>query len=242
MWGGGGGGVGIDYLDRPSLICVASRPLSGSARRTARPSRAGSPKAARAGSAAKPGLGPVARTENYVDGRLNDTQVTAPWSCEWDTRHFVNGGHLLTVKAYDAANNLFGEDTIRVTVNNPNPPPVNNPPPPTVESPSGVWRPPRVAPPNGSQPGATPKPRFTGLMARRAVKRALARRYGKAFRLRKGYTTTCLKTNPSRWSCTARWRYGEFIYKGKIKLRLRSDGRIASRVVLRKTFSKAPRH
>ena len=49
--------------------------------------------------------GPVARTENYVDGTLNDTQVYSPWSCEWDTRNYVNGAHLLTVKAYDAARN-----------------------------------------------------------------------------------------------------------------------------------------
>ena len=38
--------------------------------------------------------GPVVRTENYVDGQLNDTQLFAPWACEWDTRNYVNGGHL----------------------------------------------------------------------------------------------------------------------------------------------------
>ena len=45
--------------------------------------------------------GPVSRTENYVDGKLNDTQVYAPWGCVWNTRNYVNGGHLLTVKAFD---------------------------------------------------------------------------------------------------------------------------------------------
>ena len=72
----------------------------------------------------------MARTENYVDGKLNDTQVFHPWGCVWDTRNYVNGGHLLTVKAYDAANNVIAADTVRVTVNNPNPPPVSTPPPP----------------------------------------------------------------------------------------------------------------
>ena len=72
--------------------------------------------------------------------------------------------------------------------------------------------------------------------ARKAIKRALARRYGKAFRERKGYTATCLKTSASSWRCAVRWRYGQFVYKGKIKLALRSDGRIASKFVLRKTI------
>ena len=105
-------------------------------------------------------------------------------------------------------------------------PAANNPPPPATGPSSGTET------PTGSQPA----PRFTGLKARRAVKRALARRYGKAFRKRKGYTVTCLKTSPSRWNCSVRWRYGQFVYEGKIKLTLRSDGRVASKLVLRKTI------
>ena len=176
--------------------------------------------------------GPVVRTENYVDGKLNDTQVYSPWGCVWDTRNYVNGGHLLQVKAYDAADNVIAADTVRVTVDNPNPPPVSNPPPPGIETSPGVVVP---SGSTGSQPNK-PAPRFTRQKARRAVKRALARHYGKAFRLRKGYTAACLKTSPSRWSCAVRWRYGQFSYKGKVKLTLRSDGRVASRFVLRKTF------
>jgi hypothetical protein len=234
MWlQGGGDGIGADWFDGSVFALQPAAVTSPSAEWIApRDGQTVSGRLTERGPGAQNCearvVGLVVRTENYVDGRLNDTQVTAPWSCEWDTRNYVNGGHLLTVKAYDAANNVIATDTIRVTVNNPNPPPVNNPPPPTVESPGTS--------PSDSKPKATPGPRFTALKARRAVKRALARRYGKAFRLRKGYTTTCLKTNPSSWSCTVRWRYGEYIYKGKIKLRLRSDGRIASRVVLRKTF------
>ena len=122
-----------------------------------------------------------------------------PWSCEWDTRNYVNGGHLLTVKAYDAANNVIAADTIRVTVNNPNPPPVNNPPPPTIEPSSGGG----PCTPSGSQP-ANPAPRFTGQKARRVVKQVLARRYGKAFRKRNGYVAICQKTSLSRWNCSVR--------------------------------------
>ena len=177
-------------------------------------------------------VGTVVRTENYVDGKLNDTQVFHPWGCVWDTRNYVNGGHLLTVKAYDAANNVIAADTVRVTVNNPNPPPVSNPPPPLIETSPGVVE------PSGSTGSQTAKrtSRFTRQKARRAIKRTLARRYGKAFRERKGYIATCVKTSPSSWSCAVRWRHGQLIYKGKVKLTLRSDGRIASRFLLRKTI------
>ncbi len=54
--------------------------------------------------------------------------------------------------------------------------------------------------------------------------------------MRRGYTVTFQKLNPSSWRCAVRWRYGQFDYKGKVKLTLRSDGRVASRIVLRKTF------
>ena len=50
-----------------------------------------------------------------------------------------------------------------------------------------------------------------------------------------GYVAKCQKRSPSRWNCSVRWRHGPFIYKGKIKLTMRSDGLIASRSVLRKT-------
>ena len=94
--------------------------------------------------------GPVVRTENYVDGKLNDTQAFAPWSCEWDTRNYVNGGHRLTVRAYDAANNMIATDTVRVTVDNPEPPPTDSPPPPAIETSPGVVVP---SGSTGTQPG-----------------------------------------------------------------------------------------
>ena len=74
----------------------------------------------------------------------------------------------------------------------------------------------------------------TSRQARGAVNSALARRYGRAFRARKGYSIYFLKLSPSSWRCTVRWRYGRFIYKGKVTVARRPDGRIASRTVVRK--------
>ena len=231
--GGGAGGVGIDYLNADVFALAPVTPAAPTAKwqnpkdgqtvsGTLSESSTGAHKCAVATT------GPVVRTENYVDGKLNDTQVYSPWGCEWDTRNYVNGGHLLTVKAYDAANNVIAADTIRVTVNNPNPPLVDTPPPPITES----------APTNTSsgQPG-TPALRFTRQKARAAVKKVLARRYGKAFRKRKGYVAVCAKASASRWNCKVRWHYGQVLYKGSIKLTLRSDGRVASRALLRKTIT-----
>ena len=101
------------------------------------------------------------------------------------------------------------------------------PPPPGTEPSPGVV-------PSG--PTGTPAPLFTRQKARRALKRALAHRYAKAFRKRKGYTATCLKTSPSRWNCSVRWRYGQLIYEGKVKLTRRANGRVASQFLLRKTI------
>ena len=168
----------------------------------------------------------------YVDGKLNDTQVFRPWGCVWDTRNYVNGGHLLTVKAYDAANNVIAADTDQGDGEQPQPAAGQQSPTAVdrdLSGRSGAVRVHRLA---AGQACA----RFTRQKARRAIKRTLARRYGKAFRERKGYIATCVKTSPSSWSCAVRWRHGQLVYKGKVKLTLRSDGRIASRFLLRKTI------
>ena len=233
MSGGGAGGVGIDYLNADVFALTPVTPAAPTAKwqspkdgqtvsGTLSESSVGAQKCAVAT------VGPVVRTENYVDGKLNDTQVYSPWGCEWNTRNYVNGGHLLTVKAYDAANNVIAADTIRVTVNNPNPPLVDTPPPPTTESAPTTT-------PSG-QPGK-PAVRFTRQKARAAVKKVLARRYGKAFRKRNGYVAVCAKASASRWNCKVRWHYGQVLYKGSIKLTMRSDGRVASRALLRKTIT-----
>ena len=232
----GGSGWGTDYVDRETLELKPAVVTAQSAKwLSPKDGQTVSGKLTERGVGAQncevKVSGPVARTENYVDGTLNDTQVYSPWSCEWDTRNYVNGAHLPTVKAYNAAHNVIATDTIRVTVNNPKPPPVNNPPPPAIETSPAV-----VTPSPSGSTGPQPAPRFTRQKARKSVKTALALRYGNAFRQRKGYVAKCQKMSASRWSCPVRWRYGPFIYKGKIKLTLRSDGRVASQFVLRKTL------
>ncbi len=90
-------------------------------------------------------------------------------------------------------------------------------------------------PPNtssGSQPGV---PRFTSTKARRALKKALAHRYGKAFSAREDYSAECVKKSSSRWSCAVQWDYGQFAYKGKVRLTMRADGRVVTRLSLRRT-------
>ena len=108
------------------------------------------------------------------------------------------------------------------------PPPVSTPP--ATEPAPGTTVPPNTS--SGSQPGA---PRFTGTKARRAVKKALADRYGKAFSAREDYSAACVKKSSSRWSCAVEWDYGQFVYKGKVKLTKHSDGRIVTRFSLRRT-------
>jgi hypothetical protein len=96
-----------------------------------------------------------------------------------------------------------------------------------------------VLPPSPSSPPSTgPQRRLTGYQARRATKQVLARRNGRAFRRGRGYTAACVDISLTRWTCNVRWRYGRFLYKGKVALRLRSDGRIATRIVLRRTTAK----
>ena len=235
---GGTGGVGVDSLESDVLDLKRAVPAAPSAQwLSPKEGQTVSGKLTEGGAGAQKCqadvTGPVVRTENYVDGRLNDTQVNAPWGCEWDTRNYVNGGHQLTVKAYDVAGNVIAADTVNVVVNNPNPPVVNSPPAPTTEPGPVVVV---VVPSGDPTPTSTPAPRFTGRMARGAAKKALARRYGRAFRLRRDYTANCEKISATRWSCAVRWRYGSFVYKGKINLALRHDGRIATRIVLRRTI------
>ncbi|MDP9401298.1 MAG: Ig-like domain-containing protein [Actinomycetota bacterium] len=65
----------------------------------------------------------IQRTENYVDGVLNDVQVNPPWECEIDTRRLADGPHTLRVRAFDRAGNV-AEATAFITVRNQSAPPV----------------------------------------------------------------------------------------------------------------------
>jgi len=54
----------------------------------------------------------------YLDGNLINTEMTAPYTCDWDTTTAANGSsHILKATAYDSANNNTSV-TITVTVNN----------------------------------------------------------------------------------------------------------------------------
>ncbi len=57
----------------------------------------------------------VTRVELYIDGVLNSTDTTAPYSFTWDTSGVAAGTHALQARAYDAAGNIASA-TIDVNV------------------------------------------------------------------------------------------------------------------------------
>jgi len=59
----------------------------------------------------------VTKIELDVDGAVVTTTTTSPFSFSWNTASKANGSHTLTVKAYDAANNV-GSASVTVTINN----------------------------------------------------------------------------------------------------------------------------
>jgi hypothetical protein len=61
----------------------------------------------------------VTKVEFYLDGALQSTDTTSPYSWSWDTTGSANGSHSLTAKAYDAALNSATSAAVGVTVNNP---------------------------------------------------------------------------------------------------------------------------
>src|SRR5205823_1679741 len=64
----------------------------------------------------------VTQVELYLDGVLQSTDTTSPYSWSWNTTAAVNGAHLLTSKAYDAAGNAGISAAVSVTVSNVAPP------------------------------------------------------------------------------------------------------------------------
>jgi hypothetical protein len=190
----------------------------------------------------------TAKVENYVDGRLNDVQVYFPWSCEWDTTKFTNGEYNLNTVAYDVDGRQLGKDTIAVRVSNPNPPASDNPPPPATEptlhpatSPGGT------NPPGSSSPGPVDQGGVLGSVtqgvgsvtrgvgfgaAKRATRRVLTGMYGKRFTKRKRYRITC-RGDLSTKTCRVQWHYKRKLYKGKVKITRRRDGRLATKASIR---------
>lgn len=60
----------------------------------------------------------VTKVEFYLDGALQSTDTTSPYSWSWNTTTATNASHSLSTKAYDAAGNVGTSATVTVTVNN----------------------------------------------------------------------------------------------------------------------------
>ena len=60
----------------------------------------------------------VTKVEFYLDGALQSTDTTSPYSWSWNTTTATNGSHSLTSKAYDAALNVGTSTAVNVTVSN----------------------------------------------------------------------------------------------------------------------------
>jgi hypothetical protein len=60
----------------------------------------------------------VTKVEFYLDGALQSTDTTSPYSWSWNTATAANGSHSLQSKAYDAAGNVGSSTSVSVTVSN----------------------------------------------------------------------------------------------------------------------------
>ncbi|HEX6094917.1 MAG TPA: Ig-like domain-containing protein [Thermoanaerobaculia bacterium] len=60
----------------------------------------------------------VTKVEFFLDGALQSTDTSSPYAWSWNTAAASNGAHLLTAKAFDAANNSTTSAAIGVTVSN----------------------------------------------------------------------------------------------------------------------------
>jgi hypothetical protein len=60
----------------------------------------------------------VTKVEFYLDGVLQSTDTTSPYSWSWNTTTASNASHTLTTKAYDAAGNIGTSAGVAVTVSN----------------------------------------------------------------------------------------------------------------------------
>lgn len=74
----------------------------------------------------------VTKVEFYVNGVLQATDTTSPYSFSWNSATLANGSYTLTAKAYDAAGNAGQSSAVQVTVNNDKTAPVTS-----ITSPAG---------------------------------------------------------------------------------------------------------
>ncbi len=79
----------------------------------------------------------VTKVDFLVDGSLNFSDSSDPYTTGLDTTGLSNGSHTVTAKAYDAAgNNASTSVAVNVANSTVTPPPPPPPPPPPVETPS----------------------------------------------------------------------------------------------------------
>jgi chitodextrinase len=62
----------------------------------------------------------VTKVEWFLDGTLQTSDTTSPYSFNWNTAAATNGSHQLTTKAYDSAGNIGSSAAVTVTVFNDN--------------------------------------------------------------------------------------------------------------------------
>ena len=60
----------------------------------------------------------VTRVEFFLDGALQSTDLSSPYAWSWDTTSASNGAHVLTSRAWDAANNSTTSAGLSVDVSN----------------------------------------------------------------------------------------------------------------------------
>jgi hypothetical protein len=65
----------------------------------------------------------VTQVQFYLDGSLQTTDASSPYTWSWNTTSASNGTHTLSAKAYDAAGNVGVSSNVSVTVQNPITPP-----------------------------------------------------------------------------------------------------------------------
>ena len=162
----------------------------------------------------------IARTENYVDGKFNDQQVFAPWSCEIDTTLLADGPHTLMVRAYDKAGN-FADASTTVIVRNSGPapaPPGAPPAPPAPPVPPTPIPPATPSPPANPSPGTTTK-LVTSRQARRAVKSKLAWKYRSFDRAKRPRISCQPNSSQTVQTCVVRWSARGKTYVARARVR-----------------------
>jgi chitinase len=60
----------------------------------------------------------VSRVEFYVNGALQGSDTSTPYTCSWNTASLAAGSYTLTARAYDAAGNVGQSGAVTVTVVN----------------------------------------------------------------------------------------------------------------------------